>query len=164
VNLFLSPRLKELAAFIHHFFRNHLALSFAVLFKPGTSPEKVSAGQVIIFTIPTVSPRYVFRILSAFILFSSMKPYGNDRRTQGKRNSNCGTWGHAFCFFVLFLIGIIQYSQPRQSRPFNSCCDQSIFKRFAKLSFPFSVKKRVKILRIAINPSSGKLRAYFSLT
>jgi len=58
-------RLKELASFIHHFFRNHLALAFAVLFKAGASSEKGSAGEIIIFTIPTVSLiRVIIKILS----------------------------------------------------------------------------------------------------
>jgi hypothetical protein len=40
-----------------------------------------------------------------------MKLYGNDRRTNGKRSSNGGTWVHASYCFVLFLVGIIQHSQ-----------------------------------------------------
>jgi hypothetical protein len=63
---FSFSRLKELAAFIHHFFRNHLALSLILLFKPGASPEKGSAGEIIIRTIPTVLPRYLLCILISF--------------------------------------------------------------------------------------------------
>lgn len=61
----LRSRLKELAAFINSISRNYLALPFAVLFKPCTSPEKGNTGKIIIFAVPTIgSMRAIMSIIS----------------------------------------------------------------------------------------------------
>jgi hypothetical protein len=66
----LLSRFKELTAFINDIFRDFLALSFALLFKPGTSTEKVSSGEIVVFTIPTTD--FVHSIVK--IIFCHMFP------------------------------------------------------------------------------------------